>query len=471
MESTVLDFAIVGAGISGINMAYRLQESLPSFKYAIFEGRSEMGGTWSLFKYPGIRSDSDLFTFGFSFEPWTKDSAIADASSILSYLKYVTAKHGIDQHISYNHYIDQVNWSTEEQRWQITALVNSECKTYSARFLCMATGYYDYKQPLSTTIPNISAFQGLVVHPQFWPENLDYTDKRVVIIGSGATAVTLLPAMSTKAQSVVMLQRSPSYFFAPPVVENINRRLRRWLPKIWAYQLIRLRMIILGQVFYQLCHAFPNWMRTVLQSSTAKQLPKNIPLSPNFVPTYNPWQQRMCITPGGDFFTALRSGKTDIVTDTIANITPTGITLSSGRQLPADIIITATGLKVRFGSATKFFIDGEAADIRDKFIWKGALLQDIPNFAFVFGYVHASWTLGADVTARLFVRIIRKAVARNMASFMPQMAENEKEKDRVKPVHFVGLQSTYIRKAMGEGELPKSGDRGPWVPRTSYLWD
>lgn len=340
-DSNVLDVAIIGAGISGINLSYRVQESIPDFKYAVFEGRSEMGGTWSLFKYPGIRSDSDLFTFGFNFDPWTEDRAIASAPAILSYIKRTAAKYGIDRHIKYNHHVDQLNWHSDLQRWQIDAIVNgSENKTYYARYVCMGTGYYDYNEPLHATIPNLQAFKGQIIHPQFWPEDLNYTDKRVVIVGSGATAVTLLPAMNDKAKSVTMLQRSPGYFFSPPLVEDINLALKRWLPAKMAHQLIRLRMIFLGYLLFSLCRLFPNWMRKVLQNTAAKQMPPNMKLDP---PHYAPWQQRMCITPGGDFFEALRSGKSDIVTDTIDTVDETGIKLNSGKRLDADIIITATG--------------------------------------------------------------------------------------------------------------------------------
>ena len=467
-EPSDLDVAIIGGGIFGINMAYRLQESIPDYTYSIFESRGEIGGTWSLFKYPGIRSDSDLFTFGFNFDPWTEDHAIASAPSILSYIKRVAAKHGIDQHINFHHQVDTLNWSSEQQRWQIGTIVNgSEHKTYYARFICMGTGYYDYKEPLQSIIPNIKDFKGQVIHPQFWPEDLDYADKRVVIIGSGATAVTILPAMTDKAKSVTMLQRSPGYFFAPPVIEPINIFLKKWLPAKWAHQLIRFRMIILGWVFFTLCRLFPNWTRKVLHKATAKELPPNMKMDPNFIPNYDPWQQRMCITPGGDFFEALRTGKSDVVTDTIDTITETGIKLNSGKHLDADIIITATGLKIQLGGNAKLSIDNVPTAIPDKFVWKGAMLQDIPNFAFVFGYTNASWTLGADATARLYTRIIKNAKQQGVTSVTPTMDENED----VQPVSYLNLNSTYIKSAVERGVLPKGGSSGPWVPRKSYFTD
>ena len=466
-ESRDLDVAIVGGGISGINMAYRTQEAMPNAKYAIFEGRAEMGGTWSLFKYPGIRSDSDLFTFGFNFDPWTADNAIADAGSILKYIKDIAAKYGIDEHINYNHHVDKLNWSSDQQRWQVDCLVNGEHQTYYAKYVLMGTGYYDYNEPLATQIPNIESFKGKTIHPQFWPEDLDYTDKRVVIVGSGATAVTLLPAMNEKAKSVTMLQRSPGYFFAPPVVEGINLTLKKWLPAKWAHQLIRWRMMVLSFIFFNLCRLFPNFFRNVLQKGTQKQLPSNLQMDPNFIPTYLPWQQRMCITPGGDFFAALRTGKADVVTDTINTVTETGITLTCGKHLEADIIITATGLKLQLGGHAQISVDNAPVTIADKFVWQGHMLQDIPNFAFVFGYTNASWTLGADATARMFVRIVKKAMDEGASSVTPTMQSGED----VKSVSFLNLNSTYIRAAVERGVLPKAGDRGPWKPRSTYFKD
>ena len=469
-EPRDLDVAIIGGGISGINMAYRTQEAMPDAKYAIFEGRSEMGGTWSLFKYPGIRSDSDLFTFGFNFDPWTEDRAIASAPSILGYIKTIAAKYGIDKHINYNHHADKLNWSSDQQRWQIECIVNgSERQTYYAKYICMGTGYYDYNEPLISDIPNLKAFQGPLVHPQFWPEDLDYADKRVVIVGSGATAVTILPAMTEKAKSVTMLQRSPGYFFAPPVVEDINVFMKKWLPAKWAHQLIRWRMILLGAIFFQLCRLFPNFFRKTLQNATRKELPPNLKMDPNFIPNYDPWQQRMCITPGGDFFKALRSGKGDVVTSKIETVDETGIKLADGRHLDADIIITATGLKIQLGGHTKLSVDNTPVAIPDKFVWKGSMLQDIPNFAFVFGYTNASWTLGADATARLYVRIIKNARDKGMTSVTPHM--DEQEEGAMKEVSYLNLNSTYIKAAVDRRVLPKGGDKGPWVPRSSYFKD
>lgn len=295
------DVIIVGAGISGINSAYRLQEGLPDYKYTVLETRGEIGGTWSLFKYSGIRSDSDLFTFGFAWEPWTKENPIADAPSILEYMNRVSKKHGIYDHIRFHNAVQALEWKSDQQRWFVTTLVNGEKrKTLSARFVLMGTGYYDQKQPLAAVIPGLEKFEGKIIHPQFWPEDYDYTDKKVVIVGSGATAVSILPAMVEKsAKHVTMLQRSPGYFVSLPVVGRpIDNFLRRWLPARIAHPLIRLRFMTLGFLFIRYCRLFPEKAKALLKSGTEKQLPENIPYDPHFTPRYLPWQQRMCVVPG-----------------------------------------------------------------------------------------------------------------------------------------------------------------------------
>lgn len=484
MADNHFDAIIIGAGISGIDAAYRLQEGLPDFKYAILEGRSEIGGTWSLFKYPGIRSDSDLHTFGFPWDPWREDRAIASAPSILSYVKGCANRHGIDKHIKYHHQVQALNWSSENQHWKLEVSVNGKETLYYARHILLGTGYYDYKQGLNSQIPGLEDFKGTVIHPQFWPEDLNYKDKKVVIIGSGATAVTLVPAMSEQAKSVTMLQRSPSYFLPIPLVEPIDQTIKKWLPESWAYKLIRWRFIIVGFLFFNFCRMFPKQGKAMLRKATEAELPKNIPYDPHFLPSYSPWEQRMCITPGklfpishqclvnhsstgGDFFAALRSGKADVVTDTIETITTKGINLKSGAQLDADIIVTATGLKIQLGGGMKLFVDGKPHSIGDKFVWRGALLQDIPNLAFVFGYTNASWTLGADATAQLWVRLLKGAKTKGQTSFVPRVGE----KEGVLPAQLLNLNSTYIKAAEKSGVLPKGGDRGPWVPRSVWLKD
>lgn len=462
------DVIIVGAGISGINAAYRLQESLPDYSYAILEGRSEMGGTWSLFKYPGIRSDSDLHTFGFPWDPWTEDRSIADAPSILKYIRTVSARHGIDKHIKYQHKVLKLNWKSDQQHYQIDVLVDGEHeKTFYARAVAMGTGYYNYNEGLNSSITGIESFKGTVVHPQFWPEDLDYTGKKVVIVGSGATAVTILPAMSEKAEKVTMLQRSPGWFVSIPQTEPIDNLIRRFVPTSWAYKLIRLRFICMGYLFFHFCRMFPNTAKKILRKETGKQLPKNIPLDPHFQPTYNPWQQRLCITPLGDFFAALRTGKADIATDQIDTVTETGIQLKSGQHIDADIIITATGLKMQIGGGSQLFVDNEPINVADKFIWRGVMLQDVPNLCIIFGYTNASWTLAADVTCQLFTRMLKHAKTKGMTSMVPVIANP----NDVQQVPFLNLNSTYIKSAVERGVIPKAGNVGPWVPRSNWFVD
>lgn len=299
MADNTFDVIIIGAGISGINAAYRLQESIPDYRYAILEGRGEIGGTWSLFKYPGIRSDSDLHTFGFPWAPWKEDRPIASADAILRYVRSVTSHHGIDKHIKYNNLVTTLDWSSKQQHWKIDVLLNGEKhSSYFAPFVLLATGYYDYDQALPAQIPGIENFNGPVIHPQFWPENFDYSNKKVVVIGSGATAVTIVPSLAEKAERVTMLQRSPSYLLPSPVVNPIDQFIRKWFPDRWSYTIIRLRFLWLTWIIFQLCRMFPQQAKRTLRSITEKELPKSIPFDPHFVPSYSPWEQRMCITPG-----------------------------------------------------------------------------------------------------------------------------------------------------------------------------
>jgi cation diffusion facilitator CzcD-associated flavoprotein CzcO len=299
MSSNKYDVVIIGAGISGINAAYRLQEGIPDYSYTVLEGRAEMGGTWSLFKYPGIRSDSDLHTFGFPWDPWKEERSIADAPSILNYLKTTAARHGIDKKVQFNHFVQTMDWSSENQHWKLQVQVDGQdTKTIYAKYIMLGTGYYDYKRGLNAIIPGIDNFKGTVVHPQFWPDELDYENKKVVVIGSGATAVTIVPAMVEKAKQITMLQRSPSYFLPVPLVEPVDNFIRKWLPEKLGYALIRLRFLLLGVFFFNFCRLFPNQGKKTLRQATEKELPKHIPFDPHFVPSYLPWQQRMCITPG-----------------------------------------------------------------------------------------------------------------------------------------------------------------------------
>jgi cation diffusion facilitator CzcD-associated flavoprotein CzcO len=465
VDDTFFDVVIVGAGISGINSAYRLQTELPGLRYTILESRGAFGGTWDLFRYPGIRSDSDLYTFGFSWWPWRKKVIIADGQSIVDYVQEAASVHGIDQHVQFHHKLSSAEWSSKTQSWTLSVEGVAGAKTtVHARFLLMGTGYYDYDKPQSAVIPGIENFKGKVVHPQFWPEDLDYTDKKVVIIGSGATAITLLPSLAEHAAHVTMLQRSPSYIVSIP-----NRQKTtwadRWLPSRLSYKLNRGRRLLLGLLFYKFCRAFPDAARRRLRSATVKQLPPTVAFSPHFEPSYNPWEQRLCVCPDGDFYRCLQEKKAGVVTGTIKTVTETGILLESGQTLESDIIITATGLKIRFGGGASIFVDGHRVDIAEKFLWRSSMVQDIPNLSLVIGYTNASWTLGADATALLLCRLLRYMKGRGMASATPRIRYPETVKSR--PV--LDLSSTYIRTAARA--LPKTGDAGPWKPRSYYFKD
>lgn len=371
-----------------------------------------------------------------------------------------------------------MNWKSDLQRWQIKVLLNhsrerpsTDVRTIYARYVVMGTGYYDYHEPLEATIPGLSSFSGTVIHPQFWPADLDYTDKRVVIVGSGATAITMLPAMADTAAKVTMVQRSPGYFVNVPQSDAFNVWAKRWLPAGLAYRVMRARMVSIIWLLIQFCYFFPQLASKVFKSGTAKSLPPgtHLTMDRDFSPAYTPMQQRLCFSPGGDFFDALKSGKGDVVTGRIETVEKDGIRMTDGRFVEADIIITATGLKINIGGHSKVCVDNKQVDYVDRFVWKGTMVQNVPNFAFVIGYIDAPWTLGADATARLFTRIIKQAEKQDATCIVPQMTA--KEEREVKEVPYISINSTYMSKAKEKRSFPKGGDRGPWVPRHSYLKD
>ncbi|CAI7669111.1 unnamed protein product [Penicillium viridicatum] len=452
-ETKHFDIIIVGAGISGINAAYRVQDQLPGFSYTILEARTDLGGTWDLFKYPGIRSDSDLFTFGFQFNPWSRDNPIAEGSAIKGYVRDTATKYGIDKHILYNHRLSSADWSSNENVWSLAVDHNDSQHIYTARYVIFGTGYYNYKDPLKADIPSLDTFQGQIVHPQFWPEDLNYKDKKVVIIGSGATAITLLPNLADHAARVTMLQRSPTYILSVP-----NRSSSRMQRIIWLYT---------TRIFFLFCQRFPNFARWLLKLNVRKQLPNHIPYDPHFKPRYNPWEQRLCVCPDGDLFRSLRQGKADVKTDTIREVTKNGITLNSGEQLEADIIITATGLRLQIAGGSALSVDGKKIDVGDKYLWNGIMLQDLPNAAFVIGYTNASWSLGSDATAQFVCRLLKELESRKLIAAVPRLKEKDAATLQDRPL--LNLKSTYV--SIAERVLPKAADRGPWQPRDHYLKD
>lgn len=466
-EDKSFDVIIIGAGISGINAAYRLQTEGPAnLTYAILESRDSIGGTWDLFKYPGIRSDSDIFTFGFSWSPWKHKESLAPGDKIKDYMIESARSTGIDHHICYNHSVKEANWSSEDKKWNLQVFRNGGEKpvTFQARFMLLGTGYYDYQTPLQTVIPGLENFQGKVIHPQFWPEDYDYTNKEVVIIGSGATAITIVPSMADKAKRVTMLQRSPGYIFPVPSTSFLTRLLFTILPASLALFINRLLWLVRTYVTNAFCKSCPGLAKRIIKNVTVKQLPPDVSWDPHFKPRYNPWEQRLCACLNGDFFSALRSGKADVVTDKIKTVTEKTIELESGATLHPDLIVTATGLKLRFGGGIKFSVDGNAINVADKYAWKSAMLQDVPNLVFVFGYENASWTLGADVSARLFVRVLQKMEEKKAVAVVPKLTSAESM-----PVKQVmSLSSTYLKNL--SSVFPKGGT-GPWSPKSHYFSD
>ncbi|KAL4733532.1 hypothetical protein BDV11DRAFT_210132 [Aspergillus similis] len=443
-SATCFDVVIVGAGISGINAAYRLQTQSPCLSYTIIEARSDAGGTWDLFKYPGVWSDSDLFTFGFAFNPWKQDNPIATRDSIQSYLRNTAEKFDIKFYIQYNH------------RLCAAECCGDQVKTYIARFVVFGTGYYDYNEPLKTEIPGLENFKGRVIHPQFWPRDADYKDKEVVIIGSGATAVTLLPNLAKQAKHVTMLQQSPTYIVSLP-----NRSTTHWfsyiLPSRTYHHLQRLLWFWTSRLFYLFCRTFPRFSRWMITRAMRQELPDHIRADPHFTPHYSPWDQRLCFCPDGDFFRSLRSGKAGVRTDIISAVDGDGILLQSNEHLKADIIVTAAGLKLQMAGGATLVVDGETADISDRYLWKGVMMQDLPNAAFIIGYTNASWTLGADAVALLVCLLLGTLQSRHKVAVVPRL--DAKVASALGQRRLFNINATYV--ALAERSLPKVGDHGP----------
>ena len=464
-HSDVLDVIIVGAGISGINAAYRLQTELSSSSYTILESRGGIGGTWDFFRYPGFRSDSDLYTFGFSWRPWSQKKYIADGELIRKYIRESAAMYGIDRKVQFRHKLVSANWSSDQQAWSLLVDADGERKYFHARFVILSTGYYDYDEPLSTTITGIENFKGNIVHPQFWPEDFEYKDQKIVVIGSGSTAVTLIPSLAKEASHVTMLQRSPSYLLARPSVDAFGQFVSKVLPSWMSHRLTRLKFLVVNFLFIKFCGAYPQAARNLIKKATVKELPKDTPHNPHFEPRYNPWEQRLCLCPDGDFFETMRAGKASVVTDTITTVTENGIQLASGKTLDADVIVTATGLKVKTAGGAQISVDNTPIKIGEKFLWKGVMLQDLPNMATVIGYTNASWTLGADATALFVVRLLKYLSDNGITAAVPRLEHPEK----MKSTAAMNLSSTYVVKGMKE--IPKAGDKAPWLPRSTYFSD
>lgn len=459
-EPSHLDVVIVGAGLSGIGAAYRLSTEHPGRTYAILEARDAIGGTWDLFRYPGVRSDSDMFTLGYPFKPWRDAKAIADGPSIRDYIRRTAAEHDIERHIRFRTKVVAADWSTADQRWTLTL---SDGGTLTCGFLYSCAGYYDYDRGHDPEFPGRESFAGQVVHPQFWPEDLDYAGKRVVIIGSGATAVTLVPAMADTAAHVTMLQRSPTWISPVPGRDKIADTLRAVLPADLAHKLARAKNIAFTTGFYQFCRRFPGAARSLLTKLSTKSLNDPAAVREHFTPTYDPWDQRLCAVPDADLFKAVKQGKAAVVTDHVDEFVPEGIRLKSGKVLPADVIVTATGLRLQAFGGIEPSVDGTPVELSEQFVWRGAMITGLPNFAVCIGYTNASWTLRADLSSRLVCRVLDHLDRNGFSSVVPRP-------DRVMAKQpLLDLASGYVQRSIGD--FPGQGDRSPWRVRQNYVID
>jgi monooxygenase len=458
-----LDVLIVGAGISGIDAAYRLQTEHPQRAYAILEAREGLGGTWDLFRFPGIRSDSDMFTLGFPFRPWTEDTAIADGASIRRYLQETAAEFGIDRRMRFGRRVTAASWSSAAQRWEVQVRTREGgTERYTCDFLFLCSGYYRYDQGYRPQLPGIDEYRGEVVHPQHWPQDLEYAGKRVVVIGSGATAVTLVPALAEGGAEVTMLQRSPSYVIALPGADPLAQRLSRRLPSRLAHRLVRWKNVLVTSAFYQLSRRAPAVAKRVLRAGLERQLPGEV-IDRDFTPRYQPWDQRLCVVPDGDLFRAIRKGRAAVVTDTIAGFTAGAVRLASGRELPADVVVTATGLQLQVGGGMRIDVDGTEIDTGRTVTYRGCLLSGVPNLALCIGYVNASWTLRADLTARYVCRLLAHMDAHGYGSATPELDGPATARP------LLALNSGYVQRAADV--LPKQGGADPWVLRQNYPLD
>jgi cation diffusion facilitator CzcD-associated flavoprotein CzcO len=461
-----VDVLVVGAGISGIGAAYHLQSKCPDRSYAILERRESIGGTWDLFRYPGIRSDTDMHTLGFRFRPWSEGKAIADGPAILRYLDETAKAYGIDRRIRFGHRVLRAAWDSARAQWTVEAerVATGETVRFTCNFLFMCSGYYDYDQGYSPPFPGRERFAGRIVHPQKWTDDIDYAGKRVIVIGSGATAVTLVPALARAAEHVTMLQRSPSYFISMPSVDAVAEALRRRLPPSLAYKAVRWKNIAVAVAFFQASQRFPQRIKKWLIDGVRRQLGPGFDVDTHFTPAYNPWQQRLCFVPDNDFFDAMKSGKASIVTERIETFTERGVLLRSGRELEADLIVTATGLNVVFLAGIELTVDGKPIDIANTVTYRALMFSGIPNLAVCFGYTNAPWTLKADLTAEFVCRVLTRMRRRGYRRCIPVLDDRS-----ITPVPFAGLTSGYIQRALHR--LPKLGDKAPWRLRENYPLD
>ena len=460
-----LDMVIIGAGLSGIGAAWYLEHRLPGKTYTILESRDSSGGTWDLFRYPGIRSDSDLHTYGYAFKPWVNEQSIADGPAILDYIRETASESGIDENIRFGHRVVRASWSSEDALWTVQAERRDTGETVLLKcsWLFAAAGYYRYEQGYLPDFEGIERFQGQVIHPQHWPEDLDYDGKRVVVIGSGATAVTLVPAMCGRAAHVTMLQRSPTYVASLPEKDWVANLLKRILPAERAYAITRRKNIWMQRTFYELSQTRPALVKWLLRKGLEKRLPEGYDIKTHFTPSYNPWDQRLCAVPDGDLFAAISSGSASVVTDRISTFTETGIRLESGRELDADIVITATGLDLQVLGGMEVSVDGTDIAIPEQLIYKSAMVSNVPNLAFVFGYTNSSWTLKVDLVCDYICRLISYMDRSGYASCVPVNTDPD-----IPTRPMLDFGAGYVQRAVDR--FPRQGT-GPWEVKMSYRDD
>ena len=458
------DVGIVGAGLSGIGAAYHLKTTCPDRTFAIFEGRDAIGGTWDLFRYPGIRSDSDMYTLGYAFKPWTEAKAIADGPSILNYVRETARENDIEKAIRFGHKIKRVGWSTDDTRWTVEAEVAGEIVRYTCNFLFLCGGYYSYDGGYTPDFPGMADFKGRMVHPQQWPTDLDYAGKSVVVIGSGATAVTLVPEMARAASHVTMLQRSPTYVVSRPAEDKMANTLRKWLPAMLAYNIVRARNVLGGMYFFNLARKKPEQVKAGIIKMVQDELGPDYDVATHFTPTYNPWDQRLCLVPDADMFRQIKAGRASVVTDQIETFTATGIRLMSGQELKADIIVSATGLVLEVWNGIEVSVDGTRIDPGQTLGYKGMMYDGVPNLASTFGYTNASWTLKCDLTCEFVCRVLNHMKKTGQRQVMPVNDTGD-----VASAPWLDFSSGYVQRAMEK--WPKQGTRVPWKLDQNYAKD
>jgi cation diffusion facilitator CzcD-associated flavoprotein CzcO len=466
MSNEYFDVLIVGAGLSGIGAASHLRRLCPGKTFAILEGRQSTGGTWDLFRYPGIRSDSDMYTLGYTFKPWTQPKAIADGPSILNYVRETARENGIEPHIRLGHRVKRASWSSAEACWTVEAerVPSGEVVRLSCGFLFMCSGYYNYEHGYTPDFKGTERFRGRIVHPQQWTPDIDYANRRVVVIGSGATAMTLVPAMAEQAAHVTMLQRSPTYVVSRPAQDPIANRLRRLLPAKAAYWLTRWKNVLLTMFFYQLSRRRPDRVKALIVKGVQQALGADYDVATHFTPAYKPWDQRVCLVPDGDLFRALKAGRASVVTDQIDTFTEKGVKLRSGRELEADLVVTATGLDLVVLGGVAFSVDGRAVDPAGTMNYKGMMLSDVPNMAMAFGYTNASWTLKCDLTCEYVCRLLQHMDRKGLRQCTPRRTDASVQEEP-----FLDLHSGYVLRS--RDKFPKQGSKAPWRLYQNYALD